>query len=56
MKCLGSLLGKEIFLPLGVLVIVVKYPSVCGGDPPMVVFTCLVTVMSLDWYWMLEDN
>ena len=43
------MVGRDIFLPLGILGVVVKYPSVCGGDPPMERFPCLVTVMTLYW-------
>ena len=44
------MLGQEIVLPLGFWEIVVNYPSVGGGNPPIVRFTYLVTVMTLDWY------
>ena len=43
------MVGREIVLPLGILGIVVKSPSVGGGDPPMGRFTCLVNGITLDW-------
>ena len=45
----GKLVGREIVLPLGILGNVVKSPIVGGDDPPMAVFSCLVTMMMLDW-------
>ena len=41
-ECLGELGRAVVFFPLGILGIVMKYPSVCGGDPPMSRFTLFI--------------
>ena len=46
----GNLVGREIVLPLGILGVVVKSPSLGGGDTPMAIFPCLVAEMTLGWF------
>ena len=56
MNIYENLIGRDIVLPLGFLGNVVKSPSGGGSDLPMERFPCLVTVMTLYWFWRCQQT
>ena len=53
---LGGLGRAGDCFSLGVLEIVVGSPSLGCGDSPMTSLPCLVTVMTLYWFWMCHHK